>query len=201
MSKSPRVGLSITWGSASPLIELPCTCHICGGRWNASILLHAPHAWQNLVQVTQASVGIMAWAENCMAFAERMLKDMVEALLEHDAAVARADLPSLHAACLSALRQHSRQLAAGQPAASSPEVVSVKRLEQVRKELAGKQDAEAVSRMTLENVQKENSALQQVPGHHIPLMVLDVMSRLQASCIDVSLCVAVRPCVDSEMRA
>lgn len=140
-----------------------------------------------------------------MAFAERMLKDMVEALLEHDAAVARADLPSLHAACLSALRQHSRQLAAGQPAASSPEVVSVKRieqrLEQVRKELAGKQDAEAVSRMTLENVQKENSALQQVPGHHIPLMVLDVMSRLQASCIDVSLCVAVRPCVDSEMRA
>ena len=127
---------------------------------------------QRVLQVTEVGMGIAAWADKCMAVAEDMLKEMVDALLDHDAAILRADLPGLHAACLSVLRQTSHLLAAGQPAASAPQVVSIKRMEQrveqLQKELTSKQEAEKTLRTSVENLQKENSALQQVNGRPIP---------------------------------
>eukprot|EP00892_Ulva_mutabilis_P012122 jgi/Ulvmu1/9282/UM050_0031.1 len=115
--------------------------------------------------VTQAGIGIVAWAERCVAFVDTVLKDMVDALLEHDAVVTRADIPGLLATCLSSLRQHSGLLTSGHPAASAPQLLSVERMEQrvdqLRIELSKRQDAEATQRISLENLQKENSALRQ----------------------------------------
>lgn len=111
-------------------------------------------------------MGIISWAYKCMAFAEDMQKEFIGALEEHDAAITRADLPGLHGACLSALRTRMHQLEAGQPSDSTPQLVSIKRMEvrveQMQKQLANKQEVEQTLRTTVHGLQKENIALQEV---------------------------------------
>lgn len=111
-------------------------------------------------------MGIISWAEKCMSLAEAMERQFVEALVDHDAAVARADLPGLHAACLSALRQRPNQAEAGQLAGTSSQFLSVKRLEerveQLKQQLATKQESERALQTAAQSLRKENCALQQV---------------------------------------
>ena len=101
-----------------------------------------------------------------MSFAERMQKDLLDAMVDFDAAIARADLPGLHAACLFSLRQRMHQLENALQTGSTPQLLSVKRMEervdQLKEQLATAKQAGQTMQATMLGLQKENAALVQV---------------------------------------
>lgn len=116
--------------------------------------------------MNKCGVGIVAWVERCLTFSERMQEDFVHALVDFDAAVARADLPGLHAACLSSLRQRISKTDTQQHTGSSPQNLSLNRMEervdQLKEQLATANQAAQTMHTKNLGLEKENATLLQV---------------------------------------